>query len=62
MDIWFEKYEADGRRYGRSKYIARLQQNFTQRLVVNRKHVKEGQAQTELRFRSYRELWETRVV
>ena len=41
--------------------IARLQHNFTQRLVVNGKHVKEGQ-ETKLSFRSYRELWETRVV
>jgi hypothetical protein len=37
--------------------IARLQRNFTQRLVVNGKHVKEGQ-ETKLSFRSYRELWE----
>jgi hypothetical protein len=62
MDIWFERCEADGGRFGRSK--SKLQgcsTTFTQRLVVNGKHVKEGQ-ETKLSFRSYRELWETRVV
>jgi hypothetical protein len=41
--------------------IARLQHSFTRRLVVNRKHVKEGQ-ETKLSFKSYKELWETRLV